>query len=344
MCSSGITWRPDTRTATTSSALRSTACARLSGMRVWIWSSRFITRFWTAGVSRNLIRELVQDYLFHLGIDVPPIDTDVHSATMLAEYVRLEREALEDPAAQEFWRRALDGSRATTLESDVAREAPATADPIVTVLIPQWLQDAAGATCEVSWTADEIAAARRALRDPAKTLGRVGCHDWTGHPRTSRTGRRRSSRRAVPQHRSRSGSTTNRRPGSTPSNTWPDSSARAIAIGATRCRPCNPMRAGPLFNTVFNYVNYHPFAELAGIAGIELLDFEVHEQTNFALLATVGIDPRTQRLFLRVNGDPQGVTADASTRIRRHIHACAGGNRALTRAGHRSRHRRVGCS
>ena len=100
----------------------------------------------------------------------------------------------------------------------------------------------------------------------------------------------------------------------------------------------------PLFNTVFNYVNYHPFAELAGTTGIELLDFEVHEQTNFALLVTAGIDPRTRRLFLRVNGDPQSVTADASTRIRKHIHACAGGNRALTRAGHRSRRQRVGCS
>ena len=44
----------------------------------------------------NLIRELVQDYLFHLGVDVPPIDTEVHSTTMLAEHARLEREALEE--------------------------------------------------------------------------------------------------------------------------------------------------------------------------------------------------------------------------------------------------------
>ena len=90
------------------------------------------------------------------------------------------------------------------------------------------------------------------------------------------------------------------------------------------------MRASPLFNTVFNYVNYHPFADLAGTAGIELLDFDVHEQTNFPLLVTVGIDPRTRRLFLRVTGDPQSITADTSTRIRQYIHVCAGGNRALT--------------
>ena len=35
------------------------------------------------------------------------------------------------------------GSSATSLESDVAHEAPATADPGATVLIPHWVQDAA---------------------------------------------------------------------------------------------------------------------------------------------------------------------------------------------------------
>ena len=34
-------------------ALRSTACAHLSETKVWILFSRFITRFWTAGVSRT---------------------------------------------------------------------------------------------------------------------------------------------------------------------------------------------------------------------------------------------------------------------------------------------------
>ena len=65
----------------------------------------------------------------------------------------------------------------------------------------------------------------------------------------------------------------------------------------------------PLFNTVFNFVDYHLFAELAGATAVELLDFEVYEQTNFALAATAGIDPRTGRVFLRVNGDPESVTA-----------------------------------
>ena len=65
----------------------------------------------------------------------------------------------------------------------------------------------------------------------------------------------------------------------------------------------------PLFNTVFDFVNYHLFGEQAGATGIELLDFEVHERTNFALWVTAAMDPRTGRLSLRVIGDPAVLTA-----------------------------------
>ena len=222
----------------------------------------------------NLIRELVQDYLFRLGIDVPPIDTEVHSATMLAEYVRLEREALESPAAQEFWRQALAGSHATSLESYVAHEPPATADPDVTVLIPQWLQDAAATTRKVSRAADEVAAARRALRYPTKTLGRGGRHDRAGHPRAPRSCRRRSGRRAVSQHDPDSA----RR--QSPA-TWLDAVEHIARFERASHRyrryPLQAMQSDagrPLFNTAFNFVNYHLFAELAGATGVELLEFE----------------------------------------------------------------------
>ena len=89
----------------------------------------------------NLIRELLQDYLFRLGLDVAPVNAEVHSATILAEHVRLEREALDDPAAQDFWRGAVDGSQATSLDSYVADAAQVDTDPVVTDVIPQWLQD-----------------------------------------------------------------------------------------------------------------------------------------------------------------------------------------------------------
>ena len=212
---------------------------------------------------------------------------------------------------------------------------------VATVLIPQWLQDCRRTTREVSWAADEIAAARRALRDPAKTLGRDGRHDRAGHPRSPRPCRRRSGRRAVPQHdpdpaRPHTGDLARGRRTRGPIRARePSLSALPVAGHAIRCGP-------PVFNTVFNYVNYHPFAELAGITGIELLDFEVHEQTNFALLATVGIDPRTQRLFLRRQWRlAQVVTATQSTRIRKHfLRALAAIVRSPEQA-RRSRHQRV---
>ena len=69
----------------------------------------------------------------------------------------------------------------------------------------------------------------------------------------------------------------------------------------------------PVFETAFNFVNYHVFAELAGATGVELLGFDAGEQTNFALLTTAGMDPRTGRLSLRVNGDREKVTASQAS-------------------------------
>ena len=94
---------------------------------------------WSAA---NLIRELLQDYFYQLGLDVPPLAIEPHSTTMLAEHARLERQARDDPAAQEFWRTALAGAHATSLESFVSHEAPEASDPAATVLIPRWLQRA----------------------------------------------------------------------------------------------------------------------------------------------------------------------------------------------------------
>jgi amino acid adenylation domain-containing protein len=256
----------------------------------------------------NLIRELLQDYLFRIDLDVAPIDTESYSSTMLAEHARLEQEALGNPAAQEFWRRALAGSQATSLESYVPHEAPATAGPVVTALIPRWLQDAA-----------RQLAVSRGL--PMKSLL------LTAHCVTLQ---RLSGETDVT-----TGLVTHGRPGRVGSevaaglflNTIP---IRLNEIATTyldavehiakferashryRRYPLQAMQcdAGrPLFSTAFNFVNYHLFAELVGVAGAELLDVEVHEQTNLALLATAAVDPRTRRLFFRVNGCSGSVTA-----------------------------------
>ena len=112
----------------------------------------------------NLVRELLQDYLFCLGIEVPPPNPTPYSTTMLSEYAYLEREAVASVPAQQFWRQALAGSRATSLDFYGLYEPPTAVDPEVTVTIPQWLQDATQHLALHSQTAIEVGVTHRALR------------------------------------------------------------------------------------------------------------------------------------------------------------------------------------
>jgi amino acid adenylation domain-containing protein len=256
----------------------------------------------------NLMRELLQDYLFRLGIDVPPIDAEPSSTHILSEYVRLEREALESPAAQEFWRHTLAGSGATSLESYVAHEAPATVDPMVKVLIPRWLQDGARQLA----TSRDVPMKSLLLTAHCVTLQRLsGETDVT-------TGLITHGRPGVAGAELAAGLFLNTIPIrlDKPPAICVDAVEHIARLERTSHRyrryPLQAMLSDagrPLFNTAFNFVNYHLFADLARATGVELLDFEVSERTNFALLATAGIDPRTGRLFIRVNGDPEAVTA-----------------------------------
>ena len=254
------------------------------------------------------MRELLQDYLFRLGIDVPPIPAEPPSPHILSDYVRLEREALESPAAPEFWRHTLAGSGATSLESDVAHEAPATVDPMVKVLIPRWLQAGArqlaisrGVPMKSVLLAAHCVTLQRLSGETDVTTGLI-THGRPGLAGAEvaaglflntipiRLDKKQTICVDVVEHIARLERTSHRY------RRYP---LQAMQSDAGR----------PLFNTAFNFVNYHLFADLARATGVELLDFEVSERTNFALLATAGIDPRTGRLFLRVNGDPLAVTA-----------------------------------
>ena len=91
----------------------------------------------------------------------------------------------------------------------------------------------------------------------------------------------------------------------------------------------------PLFNVVFDFINYHLFGERTGVSGIEMLGFEVQERTNFALWVTAAIDPRTGRLVTARDRRSGGVDRYAGTRVREFARSSAIGNRAFTRAGHR---------
>ncbi|AEA65562.1 non-ribosomal peptide synthetase [Burkholderia gladioli] len=51
------------------------------------------------------------------------------------------------------------------------------------------------------------------------------------------------------------------------------------------------VRRGPLFDTLFNYVNFHVFGELGALANLSVTQAYCYEETNFALVSQTGIDP-----------------------------------------------------
>lgn len=260
----------------------------------------------------NLMRELVQDYLFRVGLDVPPIDGETCTSTILAEHARLEREARESSATREFWRRALAGSRATTVQSWVAHEAPTSSDPIATVSIPQWLQDATrqlavsrGLPMKSMLLTAHCLTLRRAAGEVDVTTGLVT------HGRPGRAGAEVAAGLFL--------------------NTIPVrlDDRHATYLDAVnhianfereshrhRRYPLHAMQSDagrPLFNTVFDYLNYPVLGLPAGDIGVELLEFDAHERTNFALWVTASTDPRTGRLSLRVSGDPTMLSGEQAS-------------------------------
>ncbi len=63
-------------------------------------------------------------------------------------------------------------------------------------------------------------------------------------------------------------------------------------------------------DVAFNYVNFQQASTLVQALGIDLLDVEINEETNFALLVTISRDPRNGAVHLRLDGDPAIYTDD----------------------------------
>ncbi len=255
----------------------------------------------------NLVRELLQDYLFCLGIEVPPPNPTPYSTTMLSEYAHLEREAVASVPAQQFWRQALAGSRATSLDFYGLYEPPTAVDPEVTVTIPQWLQDA---TQHLALTrklplksvllAAHCVSLQRLSGEADVTTGLVT------HGRPDRLGAERAAGMFL--------NTIPIRLDSGPA-TWIEIVDSIVEFERASYRyrryPLQAIQADvgrPVFTTAFNFVNYHIFAELTGVNGVQLLGFEARERTDLALFVSAAIDPRTGRLSLRVTGDHSALT------------------------------------
>ncbi|HKQ60129.1 MAG TPA: amino acid adenylation domain-containing protein [Candidatus Polarisedimenticolaceae bacterium] len=71
----------------------------------------------------------------------------------------------------------------------------------------------------------------------------------------------------------------------------------------------------PLFDTCFNYTNFHVYDRLSGVAGLEVLDYVGSEQTYFALTTQFNLDHEAQRVSLALDFRSQDLSREQVERI-----------------------------
>ncbi|MET7394197.1 amino acid adenylation domain-containing protein [Dactylosporangium sp. NPDC005572] len=243
----------------------------------------------------GLVSELLGDYLGHGGAEPPAVST-----LLLAEHARAERAALREPSARRFWARAVEGSRPTTIASLRAHVASGTDDGVRTLALPAWLDHSVKRFARerglpmksVLLTAHCLALRAMSGSDDVIT----GC---VTHARPERAGAETCAGlflNTVPVRldgAERSWIQAIEQIVRWERDAFPHRRFPVSAIGADR--------SAPVFETAFNFVNYHTLgATLAG-DGVELTDVAVREETNFAVLTTALVDPRDGGITLRLS-------------------------------------------
>ncbi|MGW5229305.1 amino acid adenylation domain-containing protein [Nocardia niigatensis] len=242
----------------------------------------------------GLIAELLADYL---GTRTVP---DRYSSSVLAEHIRAEQTACDTPAARQFWLDELAEVPPTRLESSRAYEPPESIDAATTVaLVPAWLHECATDLAHrrrVPVRALLLAAHCLTLRDLA------GIDEVT-------TGVVTHTRPGLSGADTCAGLFLNTVPLRLPptGGSWFDTVDEVVRRERRQHRHRRyPMRSmiadhgGPIFDAVFNYVDYRRVAVPFDSGSVELRDFAAHEETNFALLVSALVDPRDGSLALHL--------------------------------------------
>lgn len=272
----------------------------------------------------SLVTELLQDYLHACGAPVAPVPGGALPSA--AGHVREERLAVASAASREHWRDCVAGAQPTVLRNLRPHEYDAASQPTSRyVQIPDELDRAVreharerGVPVKAVLLAAHVAALRMFTGEIDVTTGVIA------HGREER----RDAERVA-------GMFLNTLPlrVDTAAQTW----RGLVTAVAERERDAWQHRRYPLSEiqmdlgrpvvaTAFNYVHFHVATALLDVPGFELLGFEVREETNFSLLVNAVVDPRDDRLWLRIDADGQSVTAsqaaafgDAVLRIARQI-------------------------
>lgn len=255
----------------------------------------------------NLVSELLRDYLHLSGVDIEPVPaTALPSA---AAYVIDERRTIESAGSKRFWQQTLDGAELTQLDGFRQYEPPGD-DALNTRWIS--LPDGLDTLVRRFSRSHELPVKSVLLAAHCLTLRLLsGMDDVT-------TGLITHGRPERPGAESLAGlflNTVPLRVGPAPA-TWLEQVRqvyrREQEIHPHRRYPLHAIQSdrggAPVLETVFNYVHMHVLTPIFELPGVELLDFQTREETNFTLLVNAVVSPTDERISLRVDTDGRTIT------------------------------------
>ena len=262
----------------------------------------------------TLISELLRDYLHLSGADIDPVP-----ATPLpspAAYVLEERRTVESAESKRFWRETLDGVELTQLDGLRQYEPPGDEE-----LNVRWIELPDGLDGLVRQFAQTHALPMKSVLFAAHCLTLKllsGMDDVTTglvmHGRPEQADAERITGLFL--------NTVPLRVGPTP-GTW----LELVRQVYRREQETHPHRRYPLhaiqndrggtsvLEAVFNYVHMHVLSPIFQLPGVELLDFQTHEQTNFTVLVNAIVDPTDEHISLRVDTDGRTFTPDQTDQL-----------------------------
>jgi amino acid adenylation domain-containing protein/non-ribosomal peptide synthase protein (TIGR01720 family) len=238
----------------------------------------------------SLLTELFHIYLHRIGRGPKPVQRRTHSS--FADFVKLERNAIASQASRTFWLAKLQGASFLSLPkpSEHAPLAIGSRYGTLPLLIPQRV-------------ADGLTQVSERLGIPLKSIlltAHVRVLSLIGGQRDVVTGLVSNGRPEETDGEHLAGLFLNVLPFRffLADGNW-EAMAKAVFAEETAAMPHRRVPlvelqrrvgTGPLFDTDFNFVNFHVFDSLRGVDALHLLDSRTREETNFTLATNFSRD------------------------------------------------------
>jgi microcystin synthetase protein McyA len=262
----------------------------------------------------SMLAELFNSYAALLDGGVLP---ELRPGIPFSEFVALERESLSSNACREYWRQKLDGGASTMLGASIGS---GTTEPrrgaSKEVILSQALSE------RLKWTAQRLGLPLKAVLLGAHVRA-VGFYTGQAEIITGLVVNGRPEQEGGDGALGLFLNTLPLRARISIGETWADL-IRAVFSGEQEMAPYRRYpqaqaqrdRQGEvLFDTAFNYVNFHIYESLPDKGAMQILEASFFADTNFALLADFGIARETEQIHLTLNYNAAGISEEQIERI-----------------------------